>query len=154
MCMCLSRSARKFIGSANCFEIYRIFASKPRSDCVAGKRDVLSVCRAKASYTITRVLEEFYCWCRETRTSRIPFTLGNPCGYQLPEIPHTYPIRPAYCRTLHIWQWGRLAQFAVTNVFINSKHPILVQSLVTTRSPIFFFKIVRVRKDMFYLALE
>lgn len=32
-----AHGARKPVGSANCFEFYRIFASKLRSDCAAGK---------------------------------------------------------------------------------------------------------------------
>jgi len=94
--------ARKPIGSANCFKFYRIFASKLRSDCTAGKSGTYIDVSCKGIAQSPRPLEEFCCRCRETRTSRIPFTLGNPCGYQLPEIPHTYPIRSACCRPLHI----------------------------------------------------
>lgn len=57
------------------------------------------MCIAQRQHTIARAFEEFYCLRGETRTSRIPFTLGNPCGYQLPEIPHTYPPLKLVCAT-------------------------------------------------------
>lgn len=112
------------IRSANCFECHRIFASKPRSDRIDEVKQRVYPCVVQRQHTIARALVEFslLCLCRETRTSRIPLTLGNPCRYQLPEIPHTYSIKSKCCRLLHIW--GGLAQFAVTDVcvFANSKH--------------------------------
>ena len=43
--VCVSHVAREnSVGSANCFEFYRIFASKPRSDCVAGKSGTCYPC--------------------------------------------------------------------------------------------------------------
>lgn len=72
----------------NCFECRRIFASKlpigPGCD-----RDV---CHAKAAHTIARRNSTTCAAKQELHAYR--FTLGNLCGYQLPEIPHTYPIRP------------------------------------------------------------
>lgn len=85
---------------------------------------------------------------RETRTSRIPFTLGNPYGYQLPEIPHTYPVKPSRYRPLYIW--GRLPQFAVTHtsIFTNFEHPILISTPLAVR--IYFSLMFKLRGK--YLA--
>lgn len=70
---------------AECFECHRIFASRSE-----GRRaSVLRSCVAQRQHG-TQSREPSRNSTGETRTSRIPFTLGNPRGYQLPEIPHTY----------------------------------------------------------------
>lgn len=64
------------------------------------------------------------------------FTLENLCGYQLPEIPRTYPIKPVVHRLVHIW--GRPAQLVAADVcvFANSKYSV---PLLTLTVPVLIY---------------
>lgn len=123
---------------SNSIEFLRV---SPDQIAQQGKAGRVSMCRAKAShnrlgprgillpvlrnknFTHTVYFGESV-WIPTTgNTSHIPYQTG--------------------CSTLHIW--GRLAQVAVTDVFVNSKHsaPINVAPIVGVHSPRGFVKPVK-----------
>lgn len=129
MVVCLLYGAQTRIGSANCFECHRIFASKPRSDRKAGGNGCVSVsckdstqspgpsrnstaCAAKQELHAYRLL-----WGIHVDTSYRKYLTHTPSN-RLQTVTYLR-LSCAVCYNPHV------------SVFVNLKHSVLINTALT-----------------------